>query len=107
MAILEEAIKKKQPFDIHRFECHSAHRPGQVVTLTAQPLLTRPGIFSGGILVIRDTTRLFDLERSLRERYQFHGIVGKSPKMQEIYSLIEDLADVHATVLISGASGTG
>lgn len=107
MAILEEAIKKKQSFDIDRFECHCAHRPGQVVNLTAQPLLTGPGIFSGGILVIRDKTRLFELERSLRERHQFHGIVGKSPKMQEIYALIEDLADVQATVLISGASGTG
>ena len=106
-AILEEAIKKKQSFDIHRFECHSAHRPGQVVTLTAQPLLTRAGLLSGGILVIRDKTRLLDLERRLRERYQFHGIVGNSPEMQEIYALIEDLADVQATVLISGESGTG
>jgi transcriptional regulator with PAS, ATPase and Fis domain len=57
--------------------------------------------------VVRDITRLTDLERELKERYQFHNIIGKSRKMQEIFRLFEDLADTDTTVLITGESGTG
>ena len=35
------------------------------------------------------------------------GIVGKDPKMQAIYKLIEDIAPSDTTVLIQGESGTG
>ena len=38
---------------------------------------------------------------------QFSGIIGKDPKMQVIYKLIEDIAPTDATVLIQGESGTG
>ena len=37
----------------------------------------------------------------------FHGIVGRDPKMQGIYKLIENVAPTDATVLIQGESGTG
>lgn len=37
----------------------------------------------------------------------FRGIIGRDPKMQVIYKLIEDVAPTDATVLIQGESGTG
>ena len=37
----------------------------------------------------------------------FCGIIGKAPKMQAIYKLIEDTGPTGATVLIQGESGTG
>jgi two-component system response regulator HydG len=37
----------------------------------------------------------------------FAEIIGKDPKMQTIYQLIEDVAPTDATVLIQGESGTG
>lgn len=40
-------------------------------------------------------------------RHRFQNIISKSDKMQRIYDLIEDLADVTANVLILGESGTG
>ncbi|MBW2011901.1 MAG: sigma 54-interacting transcriptional regulator, partial [Deltaproteobacteria bacterium] len=107
LEILEETIMKKESLEIHRFECHCKHRSNQVVNLTTYPFLDHRDILSGGILIIRDETQLVDLERNLKERYQFHNIIGRNPKMQEIYSLIEDLADLQTTVLITGESGTG
>lgn len=47
------------------------------------------------------------LERQTHHQYQFEGIVGKSPKMQEVYQLIESIAPTNTTVLINGESGTG
>jgi len=38
---------------------------------------------------------------------EYCGIVGKDPKMQTIYKLIEDIAPTDTTVLIQGDSGTG
>jgi DNA-binding NtrC family response regulator len=37
----------------------------------------------------------------------YAGIIGKSPKMQEVYRLIDKVAPTSSTVLIIGGSGTG
>ena len=47
------------------------------------------------------------LRRELEEKYQFSNIIGRSPKMQEIFSLIERVARTSSTVLLQGESGTG
>ena len=102
-----ETIEKKQSIERYRIECRHSGRPDQIVTLTTSPLIDSNGAFSGAVMVVRDETPLAVLERDMEERRQFHNIVGKSEKMQEIYSLIESLADVQTTVLITGESGTG
>lgn len=104
---IETAIRTKQPADLRRMECL---RPGghrRIVSLTASPLLDVKGVFAGAVMVARDETCLVDLERNLRERRRFHDMVGMSEKMQQIYALVEDLASVQTTVLITGESGTG
>jgi PAS domain S-box-containing protein len=44
---------------------------------------------------------------SSQQKRQFHNIIGKNEQMQKIYVLIQQLADVDSTVLITGESGTG
>ena len=104
---LTETIRTKKPSEINGLECHLKRRKGQMVSIATSPLLDRHNTFSGAIMVIRDETRLIDLERELGERKQFHKIIGKSSSMQEVYSRIELLNDVETTVLIDGESGTG
>jgi len=41
------------------------------------------------------------------ERFQFHGIVGKSHKMQSVFELIRRVAETDITVLVQGETGTG
>ena len=50
---------------------------------------------------------IHNLQSRLEIPAEFGGIIGKDPKMQMIYSLIEDVAPTDATVLIQGDSGTG
>jgi two-component system response regulator HydG len=49
--------------------------------------------------------------RELRQRVEvesgFGGLVGRDPKMQVVFKLIEDVAPTDTTVLILGQSGTG
>lgn len=104
---LTETISTKKSVETNRLECQLKNRTEQIVTLTTSPLLNRHGEFSGAIMIVKDETRLTNLERELNERQQFHRLIGKSKKMQEIYSLIELLSDVETTVLITGESGTG
>ena len=47
------------------------------------------------------------LKRQLEQRFGFGNIIGRSPKMQEIFSLIERVAKTTSTVLVRGESGTG
>jgi len=47
------------------------------------------------------------LRSSMKERYRFRNIIGKSPAMQEVYELILKAAHSDASVTIFGESGTG
>ncbi|NNE43244.1 MAG: sigma-54-dependent Fis family transcriptional regulator, partial [Gemmatimonadetes bacterium] len=63
------------------------------------------------LLHVRDTRALRDEVRSLRgalkELGHFGPMIGTSPRMKELYGLIEKVAPTDATVLISGETGTG
>ncbi|MGH7601981.1 MAG: GAF domain-containing protein, partial [bacterium] len=54
---------------------------------------------------------LFDeanrLRQEVRDKYQFHGIIGHSPKMQEMFALLERIIPTEGRVLLEGESGTG
>jgi DNA-binding NtrC family response regulator len=47
------------------------------------------------------------LRMEVRKRFEFGNIIGKSKKMQEIFSLIEKVAIGNSTVIVYGGSGTG
>ena len=47
------------------------------------------------------------LKSSIRERFRFGDIIGKSPAMQRVYELILSAAATDANVIIYGESGTG
>jgi len=56
----------------------------------------------------RDLRReTFILEKQLEKKYFFQDIIGKSPYMLEIFSLIEKVAKHFTSVLITGETGTG
>jgi len=63
------------------------------------------------IAIQEETERLRNenirLRSSIKERYKFGDIIGKSQPMQEIYELILKAANSDANVVISGESGTG
>jgi two-component system response regulator PilR (NtrC family) len=47
------------------------------------------------------------LRRELEKKYTFNNIIGKSPRMQAIFSMVERVARTNSTVLVHGESGTG
>jgi two-component system response regulator HydG len=47
------------------------------------------------------------LKERLGDRFDFSKIIGKSPKIKELFDLLSQVAPTDATVLILGESGTG
>jgi DNA-binding NtrC family response regulator len=47
------------------------------------------------------------LRRQLAERYRFENVVGSSPKMQQVFKIVAQVAPSRASVLLTGESGTG
>jgi DNA-binding NtrC family response regulator len=47
------------------------------------------------------------LRKQLKKKYQFNQIIGNAPKMQEVFKMIERVANTDSTILILGESGTG
>ncbi|HET7104116.1 MAG TPA: sigma-54 dependent transcriptional regulator [Terracidiphilus sp.] len=47
------------------------------------------------------------LKRTLKQRYSFSNIVGKSDSMLRVFDLVAQVAPSRSTVLIQGESGTG
>ncbi len=64
---------------------------------------------AGGVIrrSISHEEAILNLQQKLDSSLEFSGIVGKDPKMQIVYRLIEDIAPTDATALILGESGTG
>jgi DNA-binding NtrC family response regulator len=51
--------------------------------------------------------RIRDLEHQLLSDLEFHGIVGKSPAMLEVFEMVRKVARHYTNVLLVGATGTG
>ena len=47
------------------------------------------------------------LRRELEQKYRFGNIIGKSPRMRAVFTLVDRVARTSSTVLVEGESGTG
>ena len=55
----------------------------------------------------RAEEEIVQLKRTLKQRYNFENIVGKSEPMLRLFDLVAQVAPSRSTVLIQGESGTG
>ena len=84
---------------------------------TTAPVHDGRGNAIGSLMVYRDMSKEIEVERmkaevlrlrsELETTYSFAGMVGASPKMQQVYALMNQAAESDITVLIRGESGTG
>jgi two-component system response regulator HydG len=104
---LKEILGTAKTIKDYRLECRQQDRPHQIVTISSSPLRDRADKNIGTVLVIRDLTRVAEMEGELRARYNLHNMVGKSHQMQSIFHLLDELMNTDTTVLITGETGTG
>lgn len=101
-----QVLKNRTEVREHQIECRKADGNIRIISLNASPLQDGQDEFSGVVIVARDIT-LPKPDESIGIRNRFHGYVGSSPVMQDVYKLIENVGKVDTAVLITGESGTG
>ena len=86
----------------------------EAVKAGALDYLTKPFDFERlrGLLVtvregIRRRERLLEVDADVARQFEFHGMIGRSPAMQELFDSIRRLAPHARTVLVTGETGTG
>ncbi len=104
--LLAEALKIRKPVREYQIKC-GKDKNKKILVINTSPLTDHTGNFMGTVMVMRDITRLIELEENLKEKHSFRNIIGKSKEMQKVYALLEQIADLDINVLIIGESGTG
>lgn len=61
----------------------------------------------GGVETFRDISDIEELRKTIESKYSYQDIISKNKKMQDIVSILPDIAESDSSVLIEGASGTG
>ena len=86
----------------------------QAMQLGADDYITKPFRIDEIRLVVekamarREKRRLDQVgQQAILEEPQLEGIIGRSPKMIELYKMISKIAVLDSTILITGESGTG
>jgi PAS domain S-box-containing protein len=77
------------------------------VSITTALLKDNEGNVIGGVETFRDLTLVENLRKEIDQKYSLGDIVSRNHKIQEIFSILPEIAASSATVLIDGESGTG
>jgi DNA-binding NtrC family response regulator len=92
----------------------SIEKAVRATKLGAFDFITKPFKNDEIVLAVKNATenrRLREenarLKESLKQRYSFRNIIGKSAPMQQIFDLVAQVAPRRSTVLLQGESGTG
>lgn len=107
VSVLKQVLKTSKPVRSYETELDVLSLGVRMVELNCSPLIDQNKQHTGAVLVVRDVSRIVDLEKRLHERHGFRGIIGRSSGMQDIYKLLEQLSSLDSIVLILGESGTG
>jgi DNA-binding NtrC family response regulator len=86
----------------------------KAVRLGAHDYITKPFNMEALVLAVDKAleerglrSEVARLQKEVERPYRFENLIGRSPQMQEVFSLIRRLASSAVNVLITGESGTG
>lgn len=100
---LQQTLASGKPSSPARIDFSRPDGARRILEFNTAPLVDA----GGALLVVRDRTRLSRLEESLESAQGFHGVIGKSAAMRQLFDLIGDVKSTDSTVLVCGESGTG
>ena len=115
LQVLEQFRKmESNPVTVILTAFASIEKAVKATKLGAFDFITKPFKNDEILLAVKNAAehrRLLDenlrLKKSLRERYNFKNIIGKSAAMQQVFDLIAQVAPRRSTILVQGDSGTG
>lgn len=107
VSVLRQVLETSKPVWGYEIKFNSPTLGERMVEINCSPLINETKEYTGAVLIVRDVSRIADLEKRLHDRHGFRGIVGRTSVMQDIYNLLEQLSSLDSIVLVLGESGTG
>jgi PAS domain S-box-containing protein len=77
------------------------------ISISTALLKDEAGAVIGGVETFRDLSLVEELRREIQRNYRLGDIISKSPRMQELFGILPEIARSNSTVMIQGDSGTG
>jgi PAS domain S-box-containing protein len=77
------------------------------VSIAAAPIRDERGAVVGAVEIFRDLSVIETLRQAVAGRYRLGDLLSKSPRMQDIFEILPEVAESDSTVLIQGPSGSG
>jgi two-component system, NtrC family, response regulator HydG len=102
--------------DVRDLRCSFKRKDGTRIQVlkNATVLTDKNGEVVAGVETLTDLTTVMDkeevivnLRKELNRENNFHGLIGSSSVMQQVYDLISSAAQSNAPIIIYGESGTG
>lgn len=94
-------VKRKDGSSVHTLKTTAVLRDG------AENSLGWVGTITDLTEIVEKESQIEAYRKQLSDDRDFHGIVGSSPAMQQVFDIIENAAQSNAPVIIYGESGTG
>ncbi len=79
----------------------------KLLRMSATPIAKGKSMPGGVLISVRDITEINGLRWQLKEKHSFHGMIGVSAAMQDVFQTIRQVVASDYPVLITGESGTG
>ncbi|WP_415719402.1 sigma-54 interaction domain-containing protein [Maridesulfovibrio sp.] len=77
------------------------------IRLTISPIVNSDNVISGFVETIQDIRQVAELSSTASKAYSLGGLIGTSPEMVKIFSMVPSIAATDSSVLITGETGTG
>jgi len=79
----------------------------RAIAISTALLRDTKGKVIGGVETFRDMSVIEELRKKIEGRYSCEDIISQNHQMQNLFSILPNIAESNATVLIEGESGTG
>lgn len=107
LKLIEETIQNHRPVKNFTLEIEDQNAELRTYLVSTALISESEQAESGIVLVLHDISEVTRLRKTAMSLQSFGALIGGSPAMKEVYSLIETVAQYDTTVLIYGETGTG
>jgi PAS domain S-box-containing protein len=104
---LAETMQTGTPIMNKAVQIIDAKGKRKAITISTALFKDSRGKVIGGVETFRDTSMIEQLRKEIQSRYSCEDIISQSHAMQNLFSILPNIAESNTTVLIEGESGTG
>ncbi len=104
---LQKTIETGKPIINKPVHIVDAKGNRKAISITTAILKDKRSKIIGGVETFRDMSLVEQLRKEIQQGYSFEDIISRNHQVQKLFSILPNVAQSNATVLITGETGTG